>query len=407
MILCQTWTWICLVTFVLLTTHMSRSFGVAKVSVGPPENIKIIDPGHLGYLNIEWTKPGSLHDLTNCTIRYQLRFYDTYTGRWKGVQTSRLYYSDQFDLEKPIQVRLLTLLKGSCTNGTDVLGEEVELVHMPEHKGVAGSRIRDFHCVYFNKEYMECTWEPGSAEPAGSKRYLYYWQRTMQETKECPEYVPSHERRKGCRFPPDSLLDFSEFNICVNGSSHAGDLEPAFFSLATQNHVKPAAVSNLHLAHNDSQVQVWWDPPSGPIAAHCLEYELQITTKNHNGSEQQTAVMEETAFDFHQHPETERTCFQVRSKVNMYCADNGFWSEWSKLSCIPEINQEEIACTFWSPLPKLAAAASVIVVFGTVCLILWMLTKIWRNRNEQKHAFRALYQEKVQKVIPPILNPMV
>lgn len=41
--------------------------------------------------------------------------------------------------------------------------------------GVADSRIRDFHCVYFNKEYMECTWEPGTVEPVNSKHYLYYW----------------------------------------------------------------------------------------------------------------------------------------------------------------------------------------------------------------------------------------
>lgn len=58
----------------------------------------------------------------------------------------------------------------------------------------------------------------------------------MQETKECPEYVRSHESRTGCRFPPMTLLEFSEFNICVNGSSEAGDLEPAFFSLAVQNY---------------------------------------------------------------------------------------------------------------------------------------------------------------------------
>lgn len=65
----------------------------------------------------------------------------------------------------------------------------------------------------------------------------------MQETRECLAYVTSGERRKGCRFPPTSLLDFSEFNICVNGSSEAGDLEPAFFSLAVQNHGNYASAS--------------------------------------------------------------------------------------------------------------------------------------------------------------------
>ncbi|MCJ8750272.1 hypothetical protein PDJAM_G00260720, partial [Pangasius djambal] len=407
MILHQTMPWMCLVIFVSLTKHVSHSVTVAGVSVDPPENIRIIDPGHLGYLNIEWSRPGSLHDLTNCTIRYQLHFYDTYTGRWKGVQTSRLFYAAQFNLEKPIEVRMLTLLKGSCTNGTDILGEEVKFVHMPEHKGVAGSRIRNFHCVYFNKEYMECTWEPGTVEPTDSKHYLYYWHRAMQETGECPEYIPSPEHRKGCRFPPTSLLDFTEFNICVNGSSEAGDLEPAFFSLEVQNHVKPAAVSKLHMAHNDTLVHVEWAPPSGPVPEHCLEYELEITTVNHNGSKQQTAVIEETEFDFHQDGETERNCYRVRSKVNIYCADDGFWSDWSQPRCIPDTEPEIIQCKgSWSLLLLIAIIASVIVLVGTICLILRMLRKIWKNRNEQKHVFRALYQEKVQKVIPPIFSPM-
>lgn len=61
----------------------------------PPENIKIIDPGHLGYLKIEWSPPDSLHDLSNCTVYYQLRFYDTYTGRWKVcIQTYKHTFSN-------------------------------------------------------------------------------------------------------------------------------------------------------------------------------------------------------------------------------------------------------------------------------------------------------------------------
>ncbi|KAK3527546.1 hypothetical protein QTP86_026651 [Hemibagrus guttatus] len=408
MILGQTMPWMYLVTFALLTKHLSHSVTVAGMSVDPPENIKIIDPGHLGYLNIEWSQPSSLHNLSNCDIRYQLRFYDTYTERWKGVQTSKLFYAAQFNLEKPIRVRMLTLLKGLCTNGTSILGKEVEHVYTFQHKGLAGSRIRDFHCVYLNKEYMECTWEPGSAETANSKYYLYFWHREMQETKECPEYVPSLEHRKGCRFPPTSLLDFSEFNICVNGSSEVADLQPAFFSLSIQNHVKPGAVSKLHMTHNGTLAHVKWDPPSGPIPEQCLEYELEITTVNHNGSEQQIVAIEETAFMFHQGRETKRTCFRVRSKVNIYCADDGFWSDWSQPRCIPETELKIIrSTTSWSPFLLIAIIASVTVLVGTICFILWVLRKMWNNRSEQKHIFRALFQEKVQKVIPPIFSPMI
>lgn len=31
--------------------------------------------------------------------------------------------------------------------------------------------------------------------------------------------------------------------------------------------------------------------------------------------------------------ESEELCFFVRSKVNIYCADDGIWSEWSEEEC--------------------------------------------------------------------------
>lgn len=54
--------------------------------------------------------------------------------------------------------------------------------------------------------------------------------------------------------------------------------------------VKPASVSNLHIAHNDTLVHVEWAPPSGPVPVQCLEYELEITTVNHNGSKEQVST---------------------------------------------------------------------------------------------------------------------
>lgn len=58
----------------------------------------------------------------------------------------------------------------------------------------------------------------------------------MDETKECPDYIIIDEVQRGCRFPHQSLLEFSEFNMCVNGSSAAGRLRAAFFSLEVQNY---------------------------------------------------------------------------------------------------------------------------------------------------------------------------
>lgn len=57
-----------------------------------------------------------------------------------------------------------------CPNNYHLLNNMLSPV-----SGVAGSRIRDFHCVYYGKEYMECTWESGPVQPPNSQHYLYYW----------------------------------------------------------------------------------------------------------------------------------------------------------------------------------------------------------------------------------------
>lgn len=53
----------------------------------------------------------------------------------QSVRTVKLTYAAQFDLEKPVKVRILTMLKCACTNGTEVQGEEKEWVYTPEPTG--------------------------------------------------------------------------------------------------------------------------------------------------------------------------------------------------------------------------------------------------------------------------------
>lgn len=53
----------------------------------------------------------------------------------QSVRTVKLTYAAQFDLEKPVKVRILTVLKCACTNETEVQGEETEWVYTPEPTG--------------------------------------------------------------------------------------------------------------------------------------------------------------------------------------------------------------------------------------------------------------------------------
>lgn len=57
----------------------------------------------------------------------------------------------------------------------------------------------------------------------------------LEHAEECPKYIISDGVRSGCDFTETSLPDFTDINLCVNGSSFDGPLKPTFISLQTQN----------------------------------------------------------------------------------------------------------------------------------------------------------------------------
>lgn len=60
-------------------THDQKPFSPA---LDPPGDLAILDPGLLGYLEIVWSPPANLPNATECWIRYQLEYFDTYSGKW-------------------------------------------------------------------------------------------------------------------------------------------------------------------------------------------------------------------------------------------------------------------------------------------------------------------------------------
>lgn len=76
-------------------------------AVDPPDDLMILDPGFLGYLNISWSPPASLTNATECPILYQLEYFDTYSGRWS---VSCKFYSTRFNTP-PVLTRITTYLE--------------------------------------------------------------------------------------------------------------------------------------------------------------------------------------------------------------------------------------------------------------------------------------------------------
>lgn len=51
-------------------------------AVDPPENLRLFDPGHLGHLEMTWSPPASLTNVTQCLKLYQLEYFNSYTNSW-------------------------------------------------------------------------------------------------------------------------------------------------------------------------------------------------------------------------------------------------------------------------------------------------------------------------------------
>lgn len=306
-----------------------------EITVDPPGNIQIVDPGHLGQLYINWTLPASLQNRTDCEIRFELQYFNTYEGEWTTIRTRLQSYSAQFDLEKNVHVRIQTVLRGPCSGSKETKSPPAEFLQKPLVVDLPGTKIKGLRCIFHQKEYMNCTWHKGHRTPPQATYCLYFWHRKMGRAMECPEYIQSHGHRSGCSFSGPSLLEFTEFNVCVNGSSEGYLLQPAYFTLQLQNHVKPGVIDTLHLETlPEGAVRFEWEPPKGRIPEACLEFEVESSPEGTEGLKVKN-VTRKTYFTASPPGPCKSLCFRVKSRVHEFCSDASFWSDWSRRRCLP------------------------------------------------------------------------
>uniref|UniRef100_A0A3P8WXI9 Interleukin 13 receptor, alpha 2 n=1 Tax=Cynoglossus semilaevis TaxID=244447 RepID=A0A3P8WXI9_CYNSE len=305
-------------------------------AVDPPENLRLFDPGHLGHLEMTWSPPASLTNVTHCLKLYQLEYFNSYTNSWTVIRTPGRSYSAQFDLMKDVEVRVYTVLRGLCTNGTTLMSSHyAEVVQKPSNTGLKNTRVKDFNCVFYNMENMECSWRSQKAKKAISKQHLYFWHAKMERAEECPKYFnTTGGLRRGCNLTEKQLPDFTDINFCINGSI-PGKIRPTFFSLQIQNHVKPAKTKTLDLREiHDAQLLFKWVPPPGNVPVHCLEWQVEAGPQGPYGKEKKVSLItEQTSLTLEVSHGSRSTCAKVRSRLHKYCVDKSIWSEWSDLKC--------------------------------------------------------------------------
>lgn len=306
-------------------------------SVNPPKNLQIFDPGHLGYLTIQWQAPDHLSNLGHCTVRYKLQYRSTHSKRWSAVITKRLQHSSAFDLNAGVVAEIQTLLKGQCTNQSEIQSKWIETTFWPSFQGPLESKIKNFHCIFYNWAYVKCTWQPGTNLPPEANYELHYWYYGLERAMSCTNYTQLNKINVGCILQEQDLKEYTTTFFCVAGSVGSTPLRSSYSILELQNIVLPAPPQQLLLSRTQAkpeEILFAWKPPEGNVPPHCLQYEVQF--KAAASSWQSMSVQRASEFTFVDTNLSHTFCARVRGQVNIFCADDSFWSEWSHQECIEE-----------------------------------------------------------------------
>ncbi|KAM9577504.1 interleukin-13 receptor subunit alpha-2 [Trichechus inunguis] len=337
----------CLYTVLICTSFGCVLSSNTEIKVNPPLDFEIVDPGYLGYISMQWKPPLSLDNFKECTVEYELKYRNFDRESWKTIITTNLYYKDGFDLNKGIEAKIHTLLPEQCTNGSEVYSSWSEATYWTPPQGRGETKIQDLDCEYYNWQYLLCSWKPGVDVPFDTNYNLFYWYEGLDQAIECAEYMTSNGKNTGCRFPHLKSPDYKDFYICVNGSSQSMLIRSSYFIFQLQNIVKPLPPEYLSLTMKDSnEISLKWNVPRGPIPERCFFYEI-ILTEDYTTwvftTMENEMCIKRTSNKSHQ------ICLLVRSKVNIYCSDDGIWSEWSEEECWKGDTWKEIVIYFMIP----------------------------------------------------------
>ncbi|XP_060688050.1 cytokine receptor common subunit gamma-like isoform X2 [Hemiscyllium ocellatum] len=182
------------------------------------------------------------------------------------------------------------------------------------------AQLNDVSCIVHNEEFMECRWNHTDGE---ANYTLFYWY-TSTSPEECRNYIQENGYNVGCYFSKDKIIEFENFYLYRNGSSDSGSLTKTF---QLQNQVKlyPPTNVTLNMTENN-ELLLSWETPAKLL--ECRMYEIRHRS-NKDKVWQVQVITAQTKYVLSSVDPTKFYTFQVRSKINQYCASTELWSEWS------------------------------------------------------------------------------
>ncbi|XP_078403693.1 cytokine receptor common subunit gamma-like isoform X1 [Cetorhinus maximus] len=185
------------------------------------------------------------------------------------------------------------------------------------------NQSNDVNCIVYNEEFMECTWNHSEGKPNYT---LYHWY-SSAPVKECGNYIQQNGYNIGCNFSQNEIIQFQEFFVYKNGSSDSGNALPQTQSFQLQNQVKLNPPGDLALnISNNNELILSWDVPGNLL--RCRMFEIRYRS-NKDKEWQVYKINSQARYVLSSIDPEKLYTFQVRSKINEYCASTKLWSEWS------------------------------------------------------------------------------
>ncbi|XP_055965511.1 granulocyte-macrophage colony-stimulating factor receptor subunit alpha-like, partial [Sorex fumeus] len=141
--------------------------------------------------------------------------------------------------------------------------------------GAEGTAARNFSCLIYGAEFMNCTWLRGRAAPEDVQYFLYLRDTKTRRERPCPSYLQESGRHVGCHLR--SVSDLTTYTyFLVNGSSSRTQIR--FFD--TLLWLKKIEVydppRNISVNCSSAHCLVQWRKPRTRRPQGDLEFQYQI-----------------------------------------------------------------------------------------------------------------------------------
>ncbi|XP_040179628.1 interleukin-13 receptor subunit alpha-1 [Rana temporaria] len=337
----------------------------------PPTNLTFGMDG-MFCLVLQWSPS---ENTANCSIKYSKIFSaKNVTPRARGSSTNLTAHVKKVDLNKEI----LFTVQAECDN-TNIFSNNTTLpVQIATGKGNPNTSVRNFSCIWYYPEYVQCTWTPGIDVPSNVNYTLIYWTSVESSCRfnfsqpkqfhdllptgsSCSNYTYSNGIPTGCQFKFQKLITtFSKLVTAV--SDWSKEVKPYLYYVGANDiaKLKPPVIrahrttnGNIHISWNDTEV---YKDVLHEVLVQKSNSEIHETYKDIIGLSKE---IPNAASDV-------TYTVKVRARLSRYSTESDghfIWSDWSEVQTLQGVsNGRDISILLLLLIPAIIIVAAVILL---------------------------------------------